>query len=205
MSFEQELERKIQEVQKERQSRFEAAKMQLLENPTFIEAQCVLENKNKELTKLNSILDQLNAIEPMVINGQKYGLQVFPIGGFPVGTSQILGIITGSRSAFTQELSIQYEAITGLNMLELIEAREALGQPAYFSKKELVVVEEERGNVERLNQLLKGISLKLGIYEFDIKVTKEQVDLWFLRSKLNAEKKQVELEKSQELEEFVIQ
>jgi len=205
MNFEQELEKRVKEAQEKRQSRYEAAKMQLLENPTFIEAQCVLESKNKELNRLNNIIDQLNAVEPTVINGQKYRIQVFPVGGFPVGTSQILGIIIGSRSAFTQELNIQYEAITGLNMLELIEVREALGQPSYFSKKELVVVEEERGDVEKLNQLLKGIALKLGIYEFNVQVTKEQVDLWFLRSRLNAEKREAELEKAQALEEFTIQ
>ena len=78
-------------------------------------------------------------------------------------------------------------------MLELELARTALGQPTYFSKGQ--IFDEVRGDVSALNEYLRSIRIKLKIFELPTKVTQEAVDLWFLRSRIRAEKAQAEFEK----------
>jgi len=195
MDFKTRLEAKVAAAQAVAIERTNASLDRLLDNDSYIETQRSLMAKDKEIKQLDAIMTQLNSIMPYSAkNGDKFSVKVFPVNHFNTGLDRVIGIITGSRSAFVDDLAIQYEAITGISMIELELARTALGQPAYFSKGE--VFEEVRGDINEFNNLLTSIAIKLGINEFTTKISKEALDLWFVRSKLAAERKKLEFDKA---------
>ena len=194
MNFEKALSAKIAEAQAKAQLQTNASLEKLLENDSFIEAQRYIAASNAEVSTLDTIINQLNAIPAyQAKSGDKFNVKAFAISDFSTGLDRILGIINGARSAFVDELALNYSAITGISMLELELARTALGQPAYFSKGQ--IFDEVRGDVSALNEYLRSISIKLKIFELPTKVTQEAVDLWFLRSRIRAEKARAEFEK----------
>ena len=197
MTFQDKLNKKIAQAQEKVQEAREEALNLLLENDSYIETQRSLACKDNELKALEDIIIQLNAIVPFKAKaGDKFSINVFPVNGFPTGLDKLLGIITGSRSAFVDELSLQYEAITGVSMIELTLANQALGSPSYFNAKTNTVSEELPSNLETLNSFLKSIALKLNIVEFNTEVTQAQLDLWFMKSKIKAETAKAEFEKN---------
>ena len=194
MNFEEALSAKIAEAQAKAQLKTNASLENLLENDSFIEAQRYIAASNAEVSALDKIITQLNAIPAyQAKSGDKFNVKAFAINDFSTGLDRILGIINGARSAFVDELALNYSAITGISMLELELARTALGQPTYFSKGQ--IFDEVRGDVSALNEYLRSICIKLKIFELPTKVTQEAVDLWFLRSRIRAEKAQAEFEK----------
>lgn len=189
-AFQKALEAKIAAAQEERNTAHAESMMSLLDNPQFIEAQRQLTSKQRELRQLNSIIHQLNSITPFVANdGSKYRITVYPLSFFGHGLGEVLGIIASSSSAFTDDLMLQYSAITGISEIELSEAKQALGVPAYCTKDGIVVPAVE-GNFPKLCSLLASIALKLDIREFDLTgLTVDRYNLWFTRSELAAIKK----------------
>jgi hypothetical protein len=177
--FNEALKERIAKAQEQHKQQMQKSFEALLDNEEFVETQRSIQAKEHELTMLNSIITQLNSITPFIAkDGRKFSVNVFPIPVFGPGHGHVLGIIAGSRSAFIDEKMLEYSAITGLTQLELIEAREALGSPAYFSNGE--VVEAIPGDFHKLSNLLKGIYLKLGLSEFKPEeVTEEKWKLWF--------------------------
>lgn len=196
-TFEEQLAAAVAEAQaKHEQEHLESLKG-LLTNPAFIDAQRSIATKDAELTKLNGIINQLNQIKPFTAkDGTKYSIKVFPVSFFGTGLAQVIGIIQGSRSAFTDDLALQYSAITGISMIELSEANDALGSPVYMAK-DGTVSEAIPANVPKLRQLLASIMLKLGVSEFDPSViTEDRVNLWFTKAELAVAKKKDELAKT---------
>lgn len=164
--------------------------MQLLDNTQFIEAQRQLTAKQRELRQLNTTISQLNSIPAFVANdGSRYKVTVYPISFFGHGLGEVLGIIASSSSAFTDDLILQYSAITNISEIELSEAKQALGVTAYCTKDGIVVPAIE-GNFEKLRHLLASIALRLDIREFNLQdLTVDRYNLWFTRSELAAIKK----------------
>jgi len=194
MTFQERLQNKIKEAQVAKQEANNAAMEKLLENDNFIEAQRELMAKEEELTRLKAIITQLNKIKPFVAtDGTKYSVSVYPVSFFGTGIGEIIGIINGAKSAFTDDLALQYSAITGISMLELTEASNALGVPAYYSNKEMRMVDGIEGNISIFKGLLDSIMLKLNITEFKNTITEERIKLWFARAELNATKKETEV------------
>ncbi len=189
-SFKEKLQAKIAEAQEQQDILYAKDLEALLDNPNFIEAQRKIEAKSSELRRLNTIIHQLNSIQPFVANdGSKYSVTVYPISFFGKGLGEILGIIASSRSAFTDDLMLQYSAITGIDMVELAEAETALGRPAYC-QKDGTVVEAVPGDLPRLHDILLSIAIKLGIKTIDFnQLTKDRFDLWYARAELAANKK----------------
>ena len=199
--FNEKLREKIALAQHEAETAKEVALDKLLDNKTFIEAQRSVSAKEKELTSLNEIVSQLNSMSPFVAkDGRKFGINVFPVGTFGLGLSQVMGILVGSRSAFIDEKMMEYSAITGISMLELVEAQEAIGSPAYF--KDGRVQEEVRGDYVKLKALLQGIFIKLGLNEFSAEqITKDKFDLYFAVAETKAHKQLAESEDLKTLED----
>ncbi len=189
-SFKEKLQAKIAEAQEQQDILYAKDLEALLDNPNFIEAQRKIEAKSSELRRLNTIIHQLNSIQPFVANdGSKYSVTVYPISFFGKGLGEILGIIASSRSAFTDDLMLQYSAITGIDMVELAEAETALGRPAYC-QKDGTIVEAVPGDLSRLRDILLSIAIKLGIKTIDFnQLTKDRFDLWYARAELAANKK----------------
>lgn len=194
MNFDAKLNSKLNEAQAKKDTLVDQALDKLLDNEGFIEVQRSIRAQNIELTALDTTIAQLNAIPAyQAKSGDKFTIKAFAISDFTPGLDRILGIINGARSAFVDELALNYQAITGISMLELELARTALGQPAYFSKGQ--VFDEVRGNTDKLNDFLRSIAIKLKIFELSTLVTAETIDVWFLRSKIRADKAQMEYEK----------
>jgi len=185
MTFEQQLKQAVANAQQAHEAQHLESLQGLLTNPAFIEAQRSIAAKDAELAKLNTIINQLNQIKPFVAkDGTKYQIKCYPISFFGTGLSQVLGIISASRSAFTDELALQYSAITGISMIELAEANDALGSPVYLAKDGTISVATP-ANLGKLRQLLASILLKLGIKEFDpSSITQDRLDLWFAKAEL---------------------
>jgi hypothetical protein len=200
MTFEQKLAKAIEVAQETANKAHAQAIDTLLTNPAFIDAQRVISAKNVELTKLNSIISQLNQIKPFVASdGATYGIKCYPVSFFGTGLAQVIGIIASSRSAFTDDLALQFSAITGISLIELAEANEALGSPAYLSK-DGIVSPTVHGNIAKFRALLESILLKLDVREFNVNsITEDRVNLWYARAELNVQTKQAERELTVEL------
>lgn len=190
MTFQQKLEAQIAKAQAEQEILYAESLERLLDNPAFIETQRQIAAKATELRRLSATIAQLNAIQPFVANdGTKYGVTVYPTNFFGHGLGEILGIVASSRSAFTDDLMLQYSAITGINPVELAEAEAALGRPAYC-QKDGTVVEAVPGNLAKLKEILRSICIKLDIKTINLdELTQDKYDLWFTRSELAANKK----------------
>ena len=197
-SFEEQLKDAVANAQVEHEAKHMESISTLLTNPQFIEAQRSITAKDAELNRLNTIINQLNQIKPFVSkDGTKYAIKCFPVSFFGTGLAQVIGIIQAARGAFTDELALQYSAITGISMIELMEANDALGSPVYMSK-EGTVSETIPANVPKFRQLLASILLKLGIKEFNPDaVTEDRVALWFTKAELAVAKKQEEFKATQ--------
>ena len=201
LTFKEKLQAKIAEAQAQSDELYTKDLEALLDNPNFIEAQRKIEAKSNELRRLNSIINQLNSIQPFVANdGSKYSVTVYPISFFGKGLGEILGIIASSRSAFTDDLMLQYSAITGIDMVELAEAETALGRPAYC-QKDGVLVEAVPGDLPRLRDILLSIAIKLDMKTIDFnQLTKDRYDLWFVKAELAAAKKAADFSRNLTLE-----
>lgn len=198
MTFEDKLTAKVAEAQAQHEANRIESLQAVLENPAFIEAQRSISAKDAELKRLNAIINQLNQIKPFITkDGTKYSIQCYPVSFFGTGLAQVIGIISASRSAFTDELALQYSAITGISILELAEANEALGSPTYLSK-DGTISPAMPCSLSKFRQLLASIMLKTNIHEFNPDViTQDRVDLWFAKAELAVERKSAELEATQ--------
>ena len=187
----------------------EKALDKLLDNDKFIEAQRVVTAKEAELEQLATVTTQLNAITPFKANdGRKFSINVFPINQFGTGLGIVMGIVNGSRSAFADEKMLEYSAITGISMLELHQAQDAMGSPAFY--KDGKVNDAISGNFGEFSSILEGIFIKLELSEFKAKdITRSKFDLWFATAELRANKQLHEHAELQKLEataeDFVIE
>jgi hypothetical protein len=193
MTFEQQLKIAVDNAQEAHEAKHMESISALLTNPAFIDAQRSITAKDAELTKLNTIINQLNQIKPFVSkDATKYAIKCFPASFFGTGLAQVIGIISASRGAFTDELALQYSAITGISMIELMEANDALGSPVYMAK-DGTVSEPLSYNLPKLRQLLASIMLKMGIKEFSPEsITDDRMKLWFTKAELAVAKKHEE-------------
>ena len=200
-TFKQKLQTKVAEAQKTQNKANEKALDKLLTNDKFIEAQRTVIAKEAELERLTEITTQLNTIAPFVANdGRKFSINVFPIAIFGTGLGNVMGIIQGSRSAFIDEKMMEFSAITGISMLELFQAQEAMGSTAFY--KDGKVTDAIPGNYTILKEVLKGIFIKLELSEFKPEqITKDRFDLWFASAENKANKQLQEHSELQILEE----
>ena len=168
--------------------------IELANNPTFVESQRIIKAQEIELIKVNSMITQVNAIKPLVVgDGRKFKVNCFPISNFGTGLGQVMGLIAASRSAFTDEMSLTYSAITNVPAIELETAALSMGSPAYY--KDGQVFEAIPGNFAELAPILESIFIKLGLIEFKASaITKDKFDLWFANSESAAMKKLVAFE-----------
>ena len=181
MTFEQQLNEAVAQAQVAHEAKHLESISALLTNGAFIDAQRSIAAKDNELRQLNTIIKQLNQIKPFISkDGTKYAIKCFPASFFGTGLAQIVGIISASRGAFTDELALQYSAITGISMIELLEAREALGSPMYLNQEP---EDFKLWNIAKLHPLLASIMLKMGIKEFSPNmITEDKMHLWFTLS-----------------------
>lgn len=197
-TFEQQLAARVAEAQAKHNEHHMDSLKAVLDNPAFIEAQRSITAKDTELKQLNTIINQLNQIKPFISkDGTKFDIKCYPNSFFGPGLGHVIGIISSSRSAFTDELALQYSAITGISMLELMEANDALGSPAYMSK-DGTISQAIPYDLPKLKQLLSSIMLKMNIREFNpANITSDRMDLWFAKAELTVERKQAELHVTQ--------
>ena len=193
MTFEQQLNEAVAQAQVAHEAKHLESISALLTNGAFIDAQRSIAAKDNELRQLNTIIKQLNQIKPFISkDGTKYAIKCFPASFFGTGLAQVIGIISASRGAFTDELALQYSAITGISMIELMEANDALGSPVYMAK-DGTVSEPLSYNLPKLRQLLASIMLKMGIKEFSPEsITEDRMNLWFTKAELAVAKKHEE-------------
>lgn len=201
-TFETKLQEAVEKAQQARETQHNESIAALLENPAFVEAQRSIMAKDSELKQLTATINQLNQIKPFVSkDGSKFDIKCYPNSFFGPGLGQIVGIISSSRSAFTDELGLQYSAITGISMLEFAEANEALGSPTYMTKAGEIVPATSH-NLGKLKQLLASIMLKMGVKEFSPdSITQDRMDLWFTRNELAVARKHKEFTTTQEIDE----
>lgn len=200
----------------------------LVQNEEFISIQAQILATADEVQKLDTIIHQLNTgITPFVAkDGSKYTVRVFPITQFGLGLDRLMGIISGSASAFTEEMALQYEAIVGVPFIELQMANQVLGTVDYVNKdgiyvegsrsiemaelpgdtpiEHLKAVKQWRHeNARKLHHMLRNISISLDIYEIVPSVEKLEEALlkWEMSAKNRAKKKLEEQQKANELDD----
>ena len=164
MTYTDKLEAKLAEAQASKAQATEQAQEKLLDNDNFIQLQLSIATREKAKALLSDMLAQVNSIKPFIANdGRKFSVNAYAIGIFGPAIAELVGVVGGSRSAFTDDMSAQYEAITGLKSIELGMAAVALGQPAYFKDGELHdAIDPE---YDTLYPLMQSVSAQLGILD----------------------------------------
>jgi len=164
MNFEQMMKDRIASAMETKVAQNEQAKMALLDNQDFINTQVEITMLNSEINKLNQIITQLNLIKPFIAkDGRRFNVNVFPVSTFGPGFGQLIGIIQGSKSAFTDEMALQYEAITGVSHLELTMCSDALGTADYYKAGSEEVQHGQEGDMKKFIPLIRSIEAKLGL------------------------------------------
>jgi len=192
------IEEKVKEAQLAKAVELEVRVQKLLSDKLFIESQRKLTSMRTEINYLKIAMATLNKLPPFITSdGRKFNLNVFSVPFFGLGLGELIGIIVGSRGAFTDDLQLQYESIIGVPFIELQQAVVALGSPAYY--KDGVVYEAIEGNYYELVEILKSLALKLEIYDSPIELSKEKYELWFAKEQLKANRKLAEFNKASKL------
>ena len=206
MTFEERLAAKIAAKQEQVNAQHEQSMEKLLENSDFIEAQRVISAKANEIKHLDTLITQVNSITPFKANdGTKYSVRAFSVNEsiFGAGMGRVLGLIKASESAFTDEMRMQFEAITGISAVEWNEACNALGKPAYYNKdtKSIDFDRIKLPSPAVLKPLLESISIKLGIKEYVTDtVNTDTIQLWFNIEEAKAKSKVLEATKEAALD-----
>lgn len=223
----------IEAKKAERRAKMEEEAMKLVSNDRFLEIQARISSLNEEVGKLDSIIHTLNtAITPFIAkDGSKYSVRVFPVSQFGLGLDKLIGIITGSGSAFTDEMAMQYEAIVGVPFIELQLARDVLGTVDYVNKDGIYVegsralakqdlpgegIEHlkavkawEKENAEQLHTILQSICLKLELFDIlpSIDKLEEMLKAWERSAENRASKQKEAIDKAEALDdkEFTIE
>ena len=200
-TFKTKLAKRVAEAQAATTKANDKALEKLLDNDAFIEAQRIVTAKQAELEQLTEMTAMLNSITPFVANdGRKFSVNVFPINVFGTGLGNVMGIIQGSRSAFIDDKMMEFSAITGISMLELHQAQDAMGSPAFY--KDGKVQDAISGNYTALKSVLEGVFIKLELSEFKPDdVTEDKFNLWFAIAENKANKQLHEHAELQKLED----
>ena len=165
MNFEQAMEDRINQMKEVRLTELTKAKLALVNRDDIVIMRIDLTELNKEIKKLNSIISQLNLIKPFVAkDGRRFRVNVFSqVSNFGPGLGQLIGIIQGAKSAFTDEMALEYEAITGVPYLELVMCADALGSADYYNVVTNEIKFGEEGDMKKFIPLLLSIEARMGL------------------------------------------
>ena len=149
-----------------------------IESPLFEER----ELEKQDNLKLDAFIEQLE--EFYSVDNRK----INRVYGYGHMVDKILTIIR-SIQYLKQDEKQEMLMMTGLDESTVEAVLDALGNPAYFSVRELRLIEEQPANVDELRKLLKIVSIDMNLVSTLKlnKVTKENVDYQFIRARLRAE------------------
>lgn len=149
-----------------------------IESPLFEKR----ELEKQDNLKLDALIEQLE--EFYSVDNRKIS-RVF---GYGIMVDKILTIIR-SIQYLKQDEKQEMLMLTGLDESTVEAVLDALGNPTYFSVRELKLVEEQPANVSELKSLLKVVALDLNLLsELNLnKVNQDNVDYQFTRARLRAE------------------
>lgn len=209
LTVDQKMEIAIAKAKEARKKTKDEAKLKLLDNQDYVGFLAKISEESDDIKLLQSKLELLNKIKAIVAeDGTEYRVHVYPVAEYLFGPvmSRVMAIIVASSSMFTDERQTEFEVITGIKYLSAIKAKDAIGNPAYYSKGNLV--EAIPGNGENINSIMTSILVDLDIdVEYVSKIDK--IDAWFEASLKRAQKKFDEFSKAQknikESEEFKLE
>jgi len=176
------LAKKLAERQQELQTKIEELKVaneiRKIESPLYEKRQL----EKQDNMQLDAYIEQL---EEMYSVDNRRISRVF---GYGVMVDKMLTVI---RSVQYLKLEEKQEMLmmTGLDEQTAEDVLDALGNPAYFSVRELRIVDEQTPDIVRLRSLLRVVSLDMGLVsEINLgKVTTENFNYQFTRARLRAE------------------
>ena len=162
MNYEQKLNAAMTANETAKKTAESEAQDALLNNSDFINLQVKVKTITSAKKALASLLSQVNLIKPFVANdGRKFSVNAYSVGIFGEALAELVGVIQGSRSAFTDEMSMQYETITSVPHTELLMANAAIGSPDYYKDGEVNPGTPASGEDSHL--LLQSIASRLGV------------------------------------------
>lgn len=140
------------------------------------------ELEKQDSLKLDTFIEQLE--EFYSVDNRK----ISRVYGYGYMVDKILTIVR-SIQYLKQDEKQEMLMLTGLDESTIESTLDALGNPAYFSVRELRLIDEQPANVDELKTLLKIISLDLGLVSpLKLnKVTTENFDYQFTRARLRAQ------------------
>lgn len=201
LTIEEKMELAIAKAKELRKKAKDEAKLALIDNTDYIGFKARLSEEEDTVKALQSKLDMLNKIKPIVVDdGTEYRVHAYPIAEYLFGPimSRVLAIIVASSSMFTDERQAEFEAITGISHLVATKARDAIGSPAYYSKGILAM--GIPGNGSDMAPIILSILVDLDIdTSYAVQLTK--LDKWFDNALAKAQKKFDEFNKTQQLED----
>jgi hypothetical protein len=149
-----------------------------LESPLFEER----ELERQDNLKLDALIGQLE--EFYSVDNRK----INRVYGYGHMVDKILTIIR-SIQYLRQDEKQEMLMMTGLDESTVEAVLDALGNPAYFSVRELRLIEEQPANVDELRNLLKIVSIDMDLVSTLKlnKVTTENINYQFTRARLKAQ------------------
>ena len=182
MTLQAELTARLEERKEEVRKLMEEIKLRnelkKLESPLFEER----ELERQDILKLDAFIEQLE--EFYSVDNRKIS-RVYGYGHMVDKILTIIRSIQYIKQGEKQEMLM----LTGLDESTVEAVLDALGNPAYFSVRELRLIEEQPANVEELRRLLKIVSIDMGLVSTLKlnKVTTENINYQFTRARLRAQ------------------
>lgn len=203
LTAEKQMELAIAKRKEERKRAKDVAKLDLLNNEKYVDYLASVEDESDQVKSLSAIIDTLNKMKKIVTDkGDEFRVNIYPVAEYVFGPvmSRVIGLVTGSSAMFTDERQAEFEALTNLNYLAVVKAREAIGSPAYC-KKDGTYIASLEGNGDCVEQALTAICVGLDIdLEYVNKVNQTNLDKWFDIEDVKAKKKEKEFNKSNDLD-----
>jgi len=197
LTAEQKMEIAIAKAKESRKKAKDEAKLKLLDNNDYIEYLASTEEESEEIAKLTGLMDTLNKMKPIVANdGTKYSVNAFPIAEYIFGPvmARVLSLINVSSAMFTDERQAEFEVVTGISYLSATKARNAIGNPAYYSKG--VLTEAIQGNKDDLTNAITAVCVALDVdISYANKANQANIDKWFTVAESKAQKQFSEFNK----------
>ena len=182
MTLQAELTARLEERKEEVRKLMEKIKLEnelkRIESPLFE----TRELEKQDSLKLDTFIEQLE--EFYSVDNRK----ISRVYGYGYMVDKILTVIR-SIQYLKQDEKQEMLMLTGLDESTIESTLDALGNPAYFSVRELRLIDEQPANVEELRNLLKIVSLDMNLVSpLNLnKVTQENVDYQFTRARLRAQ------------------
>jgi len=182
------------------ETRRQEAETAFYSNEKLVDMELRKINRTENIEHLQAMMDQINglpAVRLPEIGEIRINALATTKGYFKSEIAMLMAVVAAARSAFVDEHREAVLAILNTDVATIEDLTDAIGQPAYWSKRNLTDMPAVAGDYENAKELLQMFASSIGLHELDMsKFTKEAYNRWFQQAELTVERKKAELERT---------